>query len=64
MSYFKHCDRFEDPRIYHVRMSSLGALIKTAKFKVQAHYHFCFELKRILFSEFQLWVNCFVSCDS
>ena len=40
--------------LYHVRISSLGALINTAKFKVQVHYHFCFELERILFSDFEL----------
>ena len=53
MSYIKHCGRFVDPQnisCAHGQFSS--ALIKIAKFKVQVHYHFCFELERILFSEF------------
>ena len=53
MSYIKHCGRFVDPQnisCAHGQFSS--ALIKIAKFKVQVHYHFCFELERIFFSEF------------
>ena len=42
-----------------MRINGLEALIITARFKMQVHFHFCFELERTLF--FSSYLGYFVS---
>lgn len=56
MSYFKHCGRVVDPQNISCAHGQFRSSYKNCQVYGAGSLPFCFELERMLFFEFELWV--------